>query len=101
MIDYQKEVERLAASHPDVLRFFQQASGITGYSEALTMLLEARGRAMHCLRVEHTHGAVHVPRFSPPVMCRELAGIAGCTHITTLTTEYLDGVKAKELEDER
>lgn len=100
MIDYQKEVARLVSTHPDVVRFFQQARGIDGCDMVLAMMLEQRGRAIQCLRVQHTvDGGVHMPRYHPGVLTRELAAIAGCTHLTNHDAQWLDNMKQKE--DER
>lgn len=101
MIDLNAGIGRLATTNPDVLRFFQQASGIPGYSDALVMLVEARERALQCLKVRpHAAGSYHLARFNGHVVTRELAAIAGVTHLTTYTTEQLDQMQLFEGEQE-
>lgn len=99
MFDPSTEVGRLAASNPEILRFFQQAREIPGCNDALMMLLAARGRAMQCLQVHpHAAGSYHLARFNGHLITRELAAIAGCTHLTSYTTEQLDAMQLFEEE---
>lgn len=97
MIDLKAGIGRLATTNPEVLRFFQQASSIPGYSDALVMLIEGRERALSCLKVRpHAGGSYHLARFNGHLITRELAAIAGVTHLTSYTTEQLDQMQLFE-----